>query len=212
MAPEQFRHVLLSHDHADHMLGLPLIQLVHSRANPEGPPLEVHSGPSTLDNVRLLCRVSTPELSINAEGATNRRGHKVYQWHPSVAGQSAQLGPNTKAACFSGRPHPRVHRLARDCDGIPVVFSGDTVFSPSLVEAARGARVLIHEAFGTEEDRGRADEAAHSVAGDVGKAARQADVEELILTPPGPAGTTKIPSPWWTRSRRYLQRPGLRGP
>ena len=42
MAPEQFRHVLLSHDHADHMLGLPLIQLVHSRADPDGPPLEVH--------------------------------------------------------------------------------------------------------------------------------------------------------------------------
>ena len=148
MAPEQFRHVLLSHDHADHMLGLPLIQLVYSRANPEGPPLEVHSGPSTLENVRLLCRVSTPELSISAEGATNRRGQKVYQWHPSVAGQSAQLGPNTKAACFPVDHIPGSIGWRVDCDGIPVVFSGDTVFSPTLVEAARGARVLIHEAFG----------------------------------------------------------------
>ena len=182
MAPEQFRHVLLSHDHADHMLGLPLIQLVHSRANPEGPPLEVHSGPSTLENVRLLCRASTPELSINAEGATNRRGQKIYQWHPSVAGQSAQLGPNTKAACFPVDHIPGSIGWRVDCDGIPVVFSGDTVFSPSLVEAASGARVLIHEAFGTEEDRERADEAAHSVAGDVGKAASQAGVGELILT------------------------------
>ena len=79
------------------------------------------------------------------------------------------------------------------------MFSGDTVFSPSLVEAARGARVLIHEAFGTEEDRGRADEAAHSVAGDVGKAASQAGVEELILTHLT-GRYHEIPSPWWTRS------------
>ena len=182
MAPEQFRHVLLSHDHADHMLGLPLIQLVHTRADPDGPPLEVHSGPSTLENVRLLCRASTPGLSIDGKGATNERGQRVYQWHPSSAGQTAQLGPATTAACFPVDHIPGSIGWRVDCDGIPVVFSGDTVFSPSLVDAAQGARVLIHEVFGVEVDRERAEEAAHSVAGDVGKAANLAGVGELILT------------------------------
>ena len=36
--------------------------------------------------------------------------------------------------------------------------------------------------MGLKRTGGRADEAAHSVAGDVGKAASQAGVEELILT------------------------------
>ena len=45
MEPQDFSNLLLSHDHADHMSGLPLIQLIHSRANPDGGPLEIHSGP-----------------------------------------------------------------------------------------------------------------------------------------------------------------------
>ena len=63
-----------------------------------------------------------------------------------------------------------------------VVFSGDTRFSPNLVEAAQGARLLIHEAFGTEKDRERAHRVGHSVAVDVGRAAALAGVEELMIT------------------------------
>ena len=38
MAPESFHKVLLTHHHADHMSGLPLIQLVHTRSLEDGPP------------------------------------------------------------------------------------------------------------------------------------------------------------------------------
>ncbi|PKB78269.1 MAG: hypothetical protein BZY88_19415 [SAR202 cluster bacterium Io17-Chloro-G9] len=182
MAPETFRHLLLSHDHADHMSGLPLIQLVHTRADPGGPPLEVHTGPNALENVKLLCQATTPGLSINRDGATNYRGRQIYQWHPSGADQTVKLGPGTNASCFPVDHIPGALGWRVDCDGMTVVFSGDTMLSPSLVEAARGARLLIHEAYGTEADRESAQLAAHSVAADAGKAASRAGVAELILT------------------------------
>ena len=182
MAPGDFRHLLLSHDHADHMSGLPHIQLVHTRADPQGPPLEVHTSPDALKNVKLLCQSTSPGLSINADGATNHRGRQVYRWHPTGADQTINLGPATKAACFPVDHIPGALGWRVDCDGMAVVFSGDTMFSPSLVEATRGARLLIHEAYGTEADREGAKQSGHSVAADAGKAARQAGVAELILT------------------------------
>jgi ribonuclease BN (tRNA processing enzyme) len=182
MAPESFRHVLLSHDHADHMSGLPLIQLVYSRADPQGPPLEVHTGPGPLENVKLLCQVTTPGLRIDDAGADNYGGRRVYLWHPSTPGRSVSLGPRTHAASFPVDHIPGALGWRLDCDGMTVVFSGDTMFSPDLVKAAQGARLLIHETYGTEADRERAEGAAHCVAADAGKAAAQAGVAELILT------------------------------
>ncbi|MCI0880214.1 MAG: hypothetical protein J4N78_15135, partial [Chloroflexi bacterium] len=69
-----------------------------------------------------------------------------------------------------------------ESDGAAIVFSGDTRFNPKLVEAARGARLLIHEAYGTEDDREGANRVAHSTAGDAGRSAALAGVEELVLT------------------------------
>ena len=182
MAPQDFRHLLLSHDHADHMSGLPLLQLVHSRANPDGHALEVHTNPQALDNVKLMCRAMSAGLSIHQDGATNSRGHQVYQWHPTDENQVAILGPSTRATCFPVDHIPGAVGWRIDCGGMPVVFSGDTMFSPSLVEAAHGARLLIHEAYGTEAEREGANQVAHSTAGDAAKAATLAGVEELILT------------------------------
>ena len=182
MTPEQFRRVLLSHDHVDHMSGLPLVQLVRTRADPSGPPLEVHTGPSILENVKLMCRATTPGLSVDAEGATDEDGRRVYRWHSRAPGQAVRLGPSTIAECFPVDHIAGSLGWLVDCDGLKVAFSGDTRFSPSLAEAARGARVLIHEAFGTEEDRERAEKSAHSVAADAAKTASLAGVGELILT------------------------------
>ena len=182
IAPEGFRHLLLSHDHADHMSGLPLVQLVHSRTDPQGPPLEIHTSPEALKNVKLLCQAATPGLQIDEDGADNYRGRRVYLWHPSGPNQNVRLGPRTEAVCFPADHIPGALGWRIDYDGTTVVFSGDTMFNPDLVKAAQGARLLIHEAYGTEADRERAQGAAHCVAADAGKAASQAGVAELILT------------------------------
>lgn len=66
--------------------------------------------------------------------------------------------------------------------GRKVVLGGDTAPSQSVLEAARGADVLVHEATFAEEERERARETAHSTARDAAELARAAEVGMLALT------------------------------
>jgi ribonuclease Z len=62
------------------------------------------------------------------------------------------------------------------------VIAADTAYSRSVVEAARGADLLVHEATFAEEERDRAHETLHSTALEAGEIARDAEVGLLALT------------------------------
>jgi ribonuclease Z len=66
--------------------------------------------------------------------------------------------------------------------GRKIVLSGDTGPSETVLEAARGAEVLVHEATFLEEERERAQETAHATALDAAALAREAEVGLLALT------------------------------
>ena len=66
--------------------------------------------------------------------------------------------------------------------GRKVVLTGDTAPAESVIEAARDADVLVHEATFLEEERDRARETAHSTAVEAAQIARAADVRLLALT------------------------------
>jgi ribonuclease Z len=66
--------------------------------------------------------------------------------------------------------------------GRKIVITGDTAPSDVVVEAAREADVLVHEATFLDEERSRARETAHSTALDAAEIARDADVSLLALT------------------------------
>ena len=66
--------------------------------------------------------------------------------------------------------------------GRKVVLTGDTAPSPSVVQAAHLADVLVHEATFSAEEKERARETLHSTAAEAAEVARLADVKLLALT------------------------------
>ena len=66
--------------------------------------------------------------------------------------------------------------------GRKLVIAGDSAPSPIVLEAAREAEVLVHEATFLDEERERARETRHSTALEAAELARDADVSLLALT------------------------------
>jgi ribonuclease Z len=69
-----------------------------------------------------------------------------------------------------------------ELDGVRLAYSGDTRPVARLIEAARGADVLVHEAGGLDEQAADVHRQGHSTAGDAGRVAQAAGVGRLILS------------------------------
>ena len=96
-----------------------------------------------------------------------------------------------------------------------MVFSGDTAYLPKLAEFARDANLLIHEAMlGEALDAlfkriGNTDDRlmkhwlrSHTMAGDAGKIATQADVKALALNHLIPSDDPDFTDEDWRRAVR----------
>jgi ribonuclease Z len=81
-------------------------------------------------------------------------------------------GPTFQPAEFVGPKRP----------GRLVVFTGDTRPCASVVDAAQGADLLIHEATFGEEEKDRAKETGHSTAREAAQVALAAKARRLVLS------------------------------
>lgn len=65
--------------------------------------------------------------------------------------------------------------------GLKIVYSGDTRPCKEIIELAKGANLLIHEASFGKDMAERADEVGHSTAEQAAQVAKKAGVEKLVL-------------------------------
>jgi ribonuclease Z len=182
MLAQNFHKVLLTHQHGDHMGGLPHLQGQRTMADPAGPPLLVYSTEEALERVQRLFWATSITHSVDQDGVVTADGRQVVRWHPMDGAKYLELSPEIRASAFPVDHISGAVGWRLEADGVSVVFSGDTRFCPNLIEAAQGARLLIHEALSTEKEKESADRRGHSTAADAARAAALAGVAELVMT------------------------------
>jgi ribonuclease Z len=116
-----------------------------------------HERPGRFD-VRVADELGVPD---GPERGLLQRGEQVTVGGGAVVTPDQVLGP----------PRP----------GRKLVLTGDTAPAASVVDAAGGADVLVHEATFLADERARARETLHSTAGEAALVAREAGVRLLAL-------------------------------
>jgi ribonuclease Z len=168
---ESVRHLFLSHRHFDHVGGFaPLLATLASL--PEAS-LRVYAAPDTLRALRNLLDLTLP----GAEGWLGKR----LGWRELIPGKPTEVG-ETEVTPFS-----LDHGL--ECVGFRIaqagavaVFTSDTRPTQEIVENAKGADLLVHDAYGPHSAAEQAHAMGHSTATEAGEAARAAGVRRLVLT------------------------------
>ena len=173
--PFEVEAFFLTHCHHDHILGLPQLIYYWGRRADSRParPLRVFGPKGEVERVvdDALCFLQFeryPELNFEIET------------------KGLEPGAGLSVAGFEVATCPSIHSVPGLCyrfagDGATVAVSGDTAFNPQLVELARGADLLVHEASHGPRSARELDRWAHSGSPDAAEVARQAGVKRLAL-------------------------------
>jgi ribonuclease BN (tRNA processing enzyme) len=168
---ESVRHLFISHRHFDHAGGLaPLLTAMVSFPKAS---ITVHALPQTLKALREL-------LALVIPGVEGWLGERL-DW--------SELAPGKPILVHYGQVTPFTVDHGLECAGFRIeqdssaaVFASDTRPCPSVVEHARGADLLVHEAYALDGEAERAHTLGHSTSAEAGKVARAAGVGRLVLT------------------------------
>ena len=168
---EGIRHLFVSHRHFDHVGGLAPL-LVAMATLPETR-LCVYALPGTLGVLRNL-------LALTIPGVEDWLGERL-GWREVAPGGPVQAGDaEVTPFLVDHTVECAGFRIAQG--GTTVVFAADTRPCPEVVESARRAELLIHEAHGPAAEADTAHLMGHSTATEAGEIAREAGVGRLILT------------------------------
>ena len=209
------RHVFVTHHHSDHnadygnLLLLAWASGLRERVDTWGPP-------PIAQITRLFLEMSATDIDtrIVDEGrsplAPLLHVHEVTQ--PGVL--INEDGVKVTAAVAT---HPMIKAALAyrfDCGDRSIVISGDTAMSDAVIALAKGADVLVHEAFFPEAAERLAARlpsatrlkehllASHTTAEECGKIAAAADVKLLVLSHFVPADDPQITEQMWIDAAR----------
>jgi len=176
ISPLDVEAVCFTHCHHDHILGLPQLVFYYGIAGEKRPkwPLRIY-GPAgeiqrVVDDARHFLQFDRyPELRFGIEV------------HELRGGADLEISGLRVRTCSARHSVPGLCYRFENEAGASVVFSGDTAYNPDLVELARGAGLLVHEAsYGAKPVREDV-RWGHSGAPDAAEVAREAGVARLAV-------------------------------
>lgn len=204
------RHVFLTHQHSDHnadygnLLLLAWAGGLRTRVDTWGPPPLERMARQFLEmnaydiKTRIADEGRVPLAPLVHVHELTRAGVVLRDEHVTV-----------RAALVDHPPVKPAFAYRFDAPGRSIVISGDTRRSPSLVELARGADVLVHEALFTPAVDRLVSEVpnastlkkhlldSHTSVEEVGSVAEAAGVETLVLSHLVPSDDPSVTDDMW---------------
>lgn len=173
---EQIDHIILTHHHPDHMYGLAIL-LLGLWLTGRKKPLAIHGLTDTLRAVRALMRAFEWQ---RFKGFFPVAFHRIPKRQSNSHLVTAEFAVSTVPTrhilpTIAVRIESRVSRRA-------IVYSSDTEVWDDVVNLARGAYILVHEATTLDTDSN-----GHTSARQAGEQAARAGVNKLVLVHLPPA-------------------------
>ena len=209
------RHIFITHHHSDHnadygnLIWLAWTAGLNTRVDAWGPPPLARM-------TKLFFEMNAAEIAVRVSDEGRRPIEPLVHVHEHNSGGLVMQDENVKVTAAVVKHPPVVPAFAYRFDSADrsIVISGDTAPCDSLVELARGADVLVHEAMmvqGVERLVARVPNAArlkqsimshHTSAEDAGRVAREAGVKLLVLSHFVPPDDPTITDQMWLDAAR----------
>jgi ribonuclease Z len=185
--------LLLTHLHSDHLVDLYQL-IVSSWHQGRDRPLPIYGPPGTRRYVEGLMALWEPELSqrIAHEKRPSTEALKIAVTEIAADEVFDIAGLQVRVVPVDHQPVRHAFGFVFEESGEKLVLSGDTRRCAALIEAARGAELLVHEVFvhrempvvaGVRSAQTVANVAGyHTLSDEVGKIAAEAGVKALALT------------------------------
>lgn len=205
------RNVLITHHHSDHNLDLGNV-MYNAWISGLTTPINAYGPPPIRAMIRANWELNKFDIEtrIADEGRPDlRRMVNIHEFSRSgMVLQNADV--KVTATRVRHPPIAQAYAYRFDATDRSIVISGDTAYSPELIELARGADVLVHEVM----DRAGIENilrsvtnattlrehlmASHTLVEDVGKVAAAAGVKTVVLSHLVPADDQSITDAMWT--------------
>ncbi|OWZ09808.1 hypothetical protein PHMEG_00017436 [Phytophthora megakarya] len=186
---DRLKCVWISHNHADHHLGL--LRLLSFRADTDTEPLLV-IGPTPLQF--WLDEYAAQDPTVRGKyifvenfsfDESDSRSEEV-ETHAEAARVRALLRDTLNISQIECVPVKHAHQsyaaVVTFVDGSKLAFSGDCRPSDKLAEKAKGAFLIVHEATFEDELTKEAKDKAHCTMAEAIEVGRQANARHLLLT------------------------------
>ncbi len=204
------RHIFITHQHSDHnadygnLLLLAWASGLRTRVDAWGPP--------PLERItQLFLEMSKYDIDVRMADEGHPPFAPLVHAHERRDSGEVMRDERVRVTC-AAVPHPEVEPAFAyrfDTPDRSIVISGDTARSDALIELARGADVLVHEALwvsGVDRIVANLPNAtalkkhiinSHTSVEDAGRVAQAAGVKTLVLSHFVPADDTSITTDMW---------------